>query len=88
MSKHFLNAFRGSDSITSLASPFQDSILGLVLFNIFISYLDAGQGVEGSTELCSLVTATGPKGMAWSCQGMVHWGVRKTFCTKGRLVWH
>ena len=27
----------------------------------------SSQGAEGSTELSSQVTATGPEGMAWSC---------------------
>jgi len=29
--------------------------------------------LTGSTELCSLLTATGPEGMAWSCQGRGSW---------------
>ena len=43
----------------------------------------AAQGVNGSSELCSLVTVTAPEGMAWSCvRGESGWVVGKNFSPK------
>lgn len=49
---------------------------------------------KGSTYLCSLVPATGPEGMAWSCvRGGSRWALGKGFSPDGGghgpklLVW-
>lgn len=42
-----------------------------------------------SAELCTLVTAKGPKGTAWSCiRGELRGGIKKRFSTRGWWAWH
>ena len=43
---------------------------------------------KGSTELCSLVTATGPKGTAWSCKGGSGWMLGKGPSPEGGQTWN
>jgi len=46
----------------------------------------SSQGVEGSTELCSLVTAAAPDGMAWAALREGQVGILKGCAPAGS--WH
>ena len=59
-----------------------------------MAYSSSLEEQRGSTDLCSLVAATGPEGMAWSCVGGgSRWALGKVFSPEGGghgpklLVW-
>ena len=61
---------------------------------LMMAYSSSLEEQRGSTDLCSLVAATGPEGMAWSCVGGgSRWALGKVFSPKGGghgtklLVW-